>query len=367
MFNHKHYVPILRWRAAEKGALRNLKPEDKTVITPLVELTMPQPKDERGKSPSQLLQESISVFLQDIPKVLSQILKCWGHEVFFLDVQLLDASIRAKALREILDKGKQLDVLMVPVITIIPVIGFASDEQTRQIAVDFAKETGRGLCLRITESNFSEEALAGDIEGFVKKSGLDAKTIDMLVDFKVVDEQTSYHSLVNKINKIPFMEKWRTFIVATGSFPPDLSHLPKHGQYDISRVDWSIWHRLSGGLKRTPSFADYTIQHPIYMPRSSAANPSASIRYTLEDHWVILRGEGLRNPKGAGFQQYPALAQLLVGQNIFKGDAYSFGDAYIAEKAKDINTKNTGNPMTWLEAGINHHLTLAGRQVASCP
>ena len=52
-------------------------------------------------------------------------------------------------------------------------------------------------------------------------------------------------------------------------------------------------------------------------------------------------------------------------KSIFKGDNFSFGDSYIAEKAKYINTKNTGNPRSWLEAGINHHLTLTARQVAS--
>ena len=356
--------------SSEKGALQNLRPEDKIVITPLVELTMPQPKDERGKTPSQLLQESIGEFLKDAPKIPSQLLRCCGREVFFLDVQLLDASIRAKALREILGQGKRSGPLfpLVPAISIIPVIGFASDKQTKQVATDFARETGQGLCLRITESNFSQESEGSSIEAFVSENGLDASNIDLLVDFKIVDEQTSCTSLVDKINMIPAIRRWRTFTVASGSFPPDLSHFEKHNQYDISRADWAMWRRLSGRVDRPPSFADYTIQHPIYAPRSSASNPSASIRYAVEDRWVIVRGEGLRNPKGAGFKQYPALAQMLVKQtDIFKGGNYSAGDYYIAESAKDINTQNTGNPKTWLQAGINHHLTLVGRQVASCP
>ncbi|MDD5573492.1 MAG: beta family protein, partial [Candidatus Hydrothermia bacterium] len=338
--------------------------QDKTILTPLIELTMPQPKEEGKKSPAELLQESINTLLEDAPKIAPQLLKYWGREKFFLDVQLVDGSVRAKILSRILNDGKKLDVLMAPMVTIIPVVGFASDAQTRQIAVDIAKETGNGLCLRITESNFNK-TLASDIEAFIGKHGLDVKNVDLVVDFKIVDEQTSPDLLCRRINLIPHIEEWRTFTVASGAFPPDLSQFEKHNQYEISRLDWALWCKLKS-LKRRPSFADYAIQHPIYLPRSSASNPSASIRYTLEDHWVVIRGEGLRNPKGAGFKQYPALAQILVNQkDIFKGESFSFGDSYIAEKGKDINTKNTGNPKTWLEAGINHHLTLAARQVAS--
>lgn len=368
MFNHKHYIPILRWKAAERGALQNLKSEHKASITPLVELIMPQPANNDGtKTPKELLQESINTFLENLPDLADQVMKHWGREAVFVDVQLIDGSIRAKTLEKILTQGKQLDIFMIPVITIIPVVGFESDIKTRQVAIEFAKKSGHGLCLRITDSHFNEKSLPDDINTFIKENGLSAKGIDLLVDFKIVDDKTSYESLVNKINRIPHIEEWRTFIVAGGAFPQDLSHLEKHNQHNISRVDWIIWNKLVKKLKRSPSFADYTLQYPVYTPKTSASNPSASIRYTLENDWLIVRGEGLRNPKGAGFKQYPAQAQILAKQKIFKGENFSFGDSYIAEKAKDIKTKKTGNPKTWLEAGINHHLTLVANQIANLP
>lgn len=368
MFNHKHYIPILRWKAAEKGALQNLKSEHKASITPLVELIMPQPDNKDGtKTPKELLQESINTFLENLPDLADQVMKHWGREAVFVDVQLIDGSIRAETLEKILTQGKQLDIFMIPVITIIPVVGFESDIRTRQVAVKFAKKSGHGLCLRITDAQFNEKSLPSDIKTFIKENGLNAKGIDLLVDFKIVDDKTSCKSLLNKINLLPHIEQWRTFIVAGGAFPQDLSHLEKHNQHNISRADWKIWNTLLKDLKRSPSFADYTLQYPVYTPKTSASNPSASIRYTLEKDWVIVRGEGLRNPKGAGFKQYPAQAQILAKQKIFKGENFSFGDSYIAEKAKDIKTKKTGNPKTWLEAGINHHLTLVANQIANLP
>lgn len=372
MFTHKHYIPILRWKAAEKGALQNLKSEHKSYITPLIEFIMPQPKNQAGektsKDPKDLLQESIGIFKKNLPNIAANILKHWGQEAIFLDVQLIDSSIRADSLGKILDDGSKADIFMIPVITIIPVIGFESDIQTRQVAVNFAKKSKNGLCLRITDSNFSEITLAQDINNFVTKNDLKIEDIDLLIDFKIIDEKMSCESLIKKINLIPHPNKWRTFIVASGAFPKDLSHLEKHNQHYISRADWSTWTQLIQKLKRRPSFADYAIQYPIYSPQNSASNPSASIRYTVEDNWVIVRGEGLRNPKGAGFKQYPAQAQILASQKkIFKGENFSFGDSYIDEKAKDINTKKTGNPKTWLEAGINHHLSLVADQISNLP
>ena len=371
MFDHKHYVPILRWKAAEKGALEKLWIEHKGVITPLIEFIMHQPdrpkKGEKEKTPKELLSESIEIFREKLPDISTQVLNYWGQSAIFIDVQLLDSSVRADSLEKILRLGEKLNLFMIPVINIIPVVGFESDKNTRQVAINFSKENKHGLCIRISNSDFKESTLVSDIEKFIEENKLEIGSTDLLIDFKIVNEKTDYKELVNKINTIPHLDKWRTFIVATGAFPKDLSHLEKHKDHHIPRTDLIFWKNFIKDLKRPPSFSDYTIQHPIYEEPTGNSNPSASIRYALEDNWLIMRGEGLRNPKGAGFKQYPAQAQLLANQETFKGADFSFGDGYIAEKAKDIKTKQTGNPKTWLEAGINHHLTLVANQVANLP
>ena len=59
---------------------------------------------------------------------------------------------------------------------------------------------------------------------------------------------------------------------------------------------------------------------------------------------------------------------LLVGRPYFKGAGFSAGDRYISDVAKgakqNLETARTGNPEKWLQAGINHHMTLASRQVS---
>jgi len=42
MFDHRHYVPVLRWKQAERFALKQLFDADRRAVTPLIELC---PKD----------------------------------------------------------------------------------------------------------------------------------------------------------------------------------------------------------------------------------------------------------------------------------------------------------------------------------
>ena len=101
----------------------------------------------------------------------------------------------------------------------------------------------------------------------------------------------------------------------------------------------------------------------IFREPVEGANPSASIRYTAEDYWVILRGEAVynRRKKESRYNQYFGNAQLLVGREEFKEAHYSYGDRYISDVAQ--HRKGPGTPTTWLAAGMNHHMTLTAWQV----
>jgi hypothetical protein len=85
--------------------------------------------------------------------------------------------------------------------------------------------------------------------------------------------------------------------------------------------------------------------------------PSASIRYTVDDYWLIMRGQQGK------YEQYPANAQLITKHKDYFGKGYSFGDNYIFEKGSDLTGK-PGNATNWLVVGVNHHLTCAVRQIA---
>lgn len=368
MFDNKHYIPILRWKAAEREALEHVSSKDKSMMTPLIELIMPQPKETSirgGDTPTDLLKESVKIFKEKFPAIPTEILECWGRDPVFIDVHLIDGSIRAESMANILSIGKSLDMFMIPVVNVIPVIDFESDVKTREVAFTFSKENKHGLCLRLSRVDLRQESISSSVEFFLKKNDLEKKDVDLLVDIQIVDDQ--YQSLINLINNLPDLKLWRTFTLVSGAFPPDLTQFTVPDLYKISRSDWNNWKKNAATLVRKPSFGDYTIQHPLYREPVPGANPSASIRYTDKEEWIVMRGQGLRSPKSAGHAQYPANAKLLADRAEYKffGPTFSYGDAYIAKIGKDVNSKETGNPRTWLRAGINHHIACVVSQLAN--
>jgi len=161
---------------------------------------------------------------------------------------------------------------------------------------------------------------------------------------------------------LPFLSRWRSFTIASGAFPKNLSAFKKNSQYTLPRLDWSNWRdQILRGLPRQPSFGDYTTQHGVFTEPPQNANFSASIRYTADEYWVIMRGEGVHNKGGPGYAGYSANAQLLCERKEFCGADFSDGDEYIATMSQQ--TTNPGNAGTWLQASINHHITFVSRQI----
>lgn len=92
-------------------------------------------------------------------------------------------------------------------------------------------------------------------------------------------------------------------------------------------------------------------------------NPSASVRYTVDNNWLLIRGEGVRNRGGRGFAQFQDHAENLIRLPQYRGEAFSFGDEKIARISR--REDRPGNLETWIMIGVNHHLTEIADQLAS--
>jgi phosphate uptake regulator len=358
MFDSKHYVPILKWKRAEQGALKALEEKHKKNITPLIQFVMPKPKSK----PQEQLEDVIKRFEGQLTETSAKLIEVWGYTPIFIDVSLLFSTpLKAKALNVISREGNKLGG------TFIPVIHLNDDERIKKSALAIAKETQKGLCMRLICSDFSNMTeLNQSITKFLLE-GLGEKNIDLLVDIKETEKnENKYAKYINLSQNIPSLPKWRTFIFASGSFPEDLSECKLDEENLISRIDWKSWKgHIGKKLQRKPTFADYTIQHPIYKESTQFFHPTSSIKYTLKDDWLIMKG------KKQKFELYLASAAELVKDKRFYGENFSDGDKYIAEKAKHFSVyiknpaiKGTGSTETWLKAGINHHLSLVAHQVS---
>ncbi len=359
MFNSNHYVPILKWKRAEQGALKALSENSKAHITPLIQFVMPKSK------PDEQLEDVILKFVKQVPEMSTNIIGVWGKNPIFIDVSLLYTDqLKASSLEMLLQEGRTNGGFF------IPVIHTRENSEIKRIACAFAKESKNGLCLRVIISDLSElDVLNREISDFLQSFDLEAKNIDLMVDIKETGKnRDKYSEFLTLSQNISNLSEWRTFTFAAGSFPENLSECKLDEENLIERVEWNGWkkHVSDQRLRRKPTFADYTIQHPIYKETVQFFHPTSSIKYTLENEWLVMKG---RKQK---FELYLASAAVLLKDKRFNGEDFSEGDKYIAEKArhfeeyiKDPKIKGTGSTETWLKAGINHHLALTADQISN--
>jgi hypothetical protein len=353
MFDYAQYVPILRWKQAEWLALRHLQEKDSIRMTPLVE---PVPakfvKSRPGKTYS---------VDKELGKIAEGILQNWGQDPLFMDLWLLPSKIRTESRLhpfELLGEEARLRQL-----SIIPTTGLNRNAAYQSAVAALVAADRRGACIRLLRDDIQRSTLPNELEHLLSFLELQPAQVDLLVDYQFIDCACAIASKLGR--RLPYLTRWRTFTVASGAFPKNLTAFTV-GQHEHPRLDWQVWHDLvrdEATLSRRPSYSDYTIQHPIFSEPPPVPNFSASIRYAHYNYWVIMRGEGVFHDGSPGFAQWPANALLLCERDEFCGDDFSYGDKYIKEMS--LQLKNTGNARTWLQAGLNHHLTFVVRQIAS--
>jgi hypothetical protein len=371
MFDSKHYVPILKWKYAEQNALAGLVDEYKDQISPLIELVMPKPKSlfkdkekKIRKTREELFQELITEFItKRIPKIPKEIAEYWGTRLAFIDFSLLyTVELKAESIGKILEEAAKQGVIL------IPILNLSDSEKIKTEIRQALKKYKRGVCLRIVSSDLENtNKLNNELDVVLKYLDTSCGNIDLVVDIKEKGE--CYFKYFNLSQDIKDLTKYRNFIFACGTFPEDLSECTVDEEKLIPRIEWLSWLNMRNKqTKRVPTFADYTIRNPIYNETLQFYHPTSSIKYALEDNWLILKGKIKR------FELYLASAALLVKDGRFGGGKFSNGDKFIAEKAKHFETyiknpgvKGTGNTPQWLDAFINHHLTLTAHQIAKLP
>jgi Beta protein len=366
MFGPSHYVPILRWKQAERFALRYLREEDRKRITPLIELTPVTFKSRKTADQVAQPRDPVQVVQQEAKKLL----EACGNFPFFLDLRHVTVDVsrargKVHALEYLAEIGRTYKLALVPV------TGLSSTKEYQSSVAAIVKADKRGVCLRLTPAEILDAGFTNSITALLKSLRLTEECVHMLVDYEANDPAKP--TVQSLLAAIPNLEKWQTLSVASGAFPPDLQGF-ELGNRKIPRSDWLTWKNAVSDAKtrlRKPSFSDYTIQYGLYKEPVEGCNPSVSVRYTLDEEWLVMRGDAVRgratsNPHETrpGREQWHGHAQLLCeDQNLFYGESFSWGDAFIHEKS--VDKKNHGSYEIWLRAGINHHMTVVSRQIAS--
>lgn len=353
----KSYVPCLRWKMGEYQALLQLSSRARQRIMPLIEIPEIGFDFETGKN-SKTIDEHLSKFGKRL-KVK------WGRADCFVDMQHIDDSERMANGQ--IPSDFIFHDLRVKGIQATPVIGINANIEPQSEVYRTAKIDGQGFCLRVTLEQVVQPDFVDKVKRLLQMSNLSFGQFDFVLDlispnFEPLDGFAGL--LTTIIKNIPHRDRWRSFVLVGTSFPSSLTGV-KSGLSILPRNEWRLYKLLARLLEesniRIPIFGDYVINNPEILtidPR--IMKPKANIRYTIDDNWLIARGE---NVKDYGLAQHQELCKLVVNSSKFNGSSFSNGDKYISDCAN--GTASTGNLTTWRQMGTNHHLEMAAQEAAN--
>ena len=336
------YVPILRWKQGEQGALKHMVGGDRQRTLPVVEV--------------QMLEQGAAQ-----PKLIKQMVECAGGEhpiaVDLSDAyngpvphdgladvchRLMAAGIQAwptvRGTAALNDLGGLTHLKGFPAVVIRARAGIQVPE------LDVVIATVRRACGRRTALYLILDLYAlGD-----RDPNATAASISGVVAHYCADPTLTQVA------------------VAGGSFPMSLAGMKQGINNLLLRREVAIWKalRLIAGCADVV-FGDYGVTNPEPLEEidPTRLNPAAAIRYTLASHWRVIRGSGVKSKGKGGMKQYNGLCQLLLIHPDYSGSTYSYGDDRYHHHAQA--GASSGNYMTWRRDATSHHLVLTVRNLVA--
>ncbi len=359
-FDHTHYVPCLLWKQGEYQALSRLPIKIKRFFTPLVEI----PEigyDFENETKVRMIDEHLTPFAKRVHEK-------WGRQPCFVDLNRIGSNERmATGVHPVRFVFDRLRERMCPAIS---VTGLDRNSVYQQEIKNVATEDKSGICLRIKIEQAAKVSFKDDIDSLLSRIKVGPENCDLIIDLGAPNfvPLDGFSKVVQAIiSKLPYLKNWRTFTLLGTSFPETMAVIKKGGEI-IPRYEWKLYKMLVLDFKkaglRLPTFSDYAINHPD-IPELDwrVVKPSATIRYTIDDGWYIVKGENVRDKKYGKFEQYRGLSKNVIDSKYYYSSTFSWGDDYIQKCANKKG--NTGSLMTWRQVGTNHHIVKVIQDVAS--
>lgn len=354
----------------ELRALKHLEDDSAENLIPLLEIPL-SPWDYVNDQPSKDIKSHIE-------SVLDNIVKYWINKPFFISLsrEILTAEDEGntaedyiKEFAETIKQDKYKDISFSFVIPIL-VPDFNYGLLYSQLSSIIEQNSSINFTLRILVDLLDFECdlhlIETEIQAVLEKFNRKCENSTLIIDMGSIwkdDISAVMLSVKLVLQEIPNSTNWENIVISMSSFPDSLSCVEKRTSNDsFKRIEWQVWNKIVQREAFKPIYSDYSIAHPLLNevdPR--IINMYASIRYTLDETWFILRGDSLRD---FGFTQYPKLCRDLIGSGKFSGKSFSWGDSRIKEFTEDGNTR-TGNATTWREIGNNHHFKLVLQQLSN--
>ncbi|MCY3706448.1 MAG: hypothetical protein OXH08_13280 [Gammaproteobacteria bacterium] len=351
-FGPSHYVPVLKVKRGEKGALQGISPILRSQITPLLEIVEWRRSDKKP-----FLADHLDTAFRDLAKSLQ------GYPPCFLDGREL-APHGPGAAEEVFARAAGAGIAFIPVTGI-------SNRADVSAALDRIQ---RGLAIRLTRSDFEAGELSSRLPTFMARHNIGFEDTDLIVDLGPVEDMVTAGVAwfaTQFLGDVPHADLWRTLTVSASAFPLSMRIVDRNSHGFAARTEWLAWrdHLRDGGrVQRIPTYSDCAIQHPSgvegFDPRIMPV--SATVRYALADNWLLIKGVStrLRLPS----VQFPRLAKQLVYGHLrrhFRGEAHCEGCASI--KAAADGRPRLGSAEVWRRLGTIHHITAVTQTLRSLP
>ena len=350
------YVPSIRWRMGEYGALSQLDARVKECVVPFV--TIPAIEyDFEEEKPKTSVQDHVEPFVRRLTSKWGAAAWVGVHDMIAKETMADGSDVFTYVFNEL--RSELLFAWAVPAIPLC-----ADARVVRSVAAIISHDKrGLGLSIRL------EDLMRGDVNSRLNTLSadmdIDETAIDLFIDLAAPNFEPYCEfatSLTDRVATINNLERYRNFILLSTAWPESNASI-RVGMSDIERHDWLFYKVLVEshlGDLRHPSFGDYTVVHPAFRAVDMRTIKSAGkLVYTDSDRWWIRKGVAFRDHPEQMHEHCAALSKMAI----FKGASYSQGDEYIRDCA--IQKVTASNLTRWKQVAINHHITHVVDDLAS--
>jgi len=333
MFDFNHYVPIFKAKQGEFRALQNISERTKNKLTPFFDIPRQESNDRRS------LEAYLSTRALNLSKAVA------NFDFSFVDFYDLALDLRTSHGQHYLDYF--FSELSEHNTNAIPVLGLDRDQNYLDSIHNLLKEDINTICIRLLDNDIATPGPTNEeINKILDVLKIRPCNVHLLLDFRNISDvnvSEKKEDTVDFLKKLNEINAWLTLIISASSFPENLSEVERYSEKLIPRLEFKLWKQIltlykNRQIERLPTFSDYCICHPDLLDFRPEYNPSVSIRYTLEEHWLILKQAGLKRKVGErtvyDFSQFHSLSNRLRGDRRYFGPEYSYGDKYIYDCAR---------------------------------
>ncbi len=346
------YIPFLKAKANEFGAIKVLEDTQKDVIAPFFDL--PFKKDMTADLLKKVIDGAARKFALNMKGV---------SEYFVDDYDIPD---------NLIINGKQgyeyfAERMFAENLNFNPVVGL-DRSAARQSCVfsaairDIAKN--RRVALRVTADDLSDYRLVrSDILDLIRKGeGVYDRWV-LVIDNRVclgADAATRATQIASFCSAAYADHAYEGIVITGSSLPPVIGDiLATNNEIHLVRNEIGIYNlavKLISDAKIF--FGDYTVVSPNYSdsdiaPQNMLNVTAPKVVYSYSQNHYIVRGGSLKShPRG--FKQYNDIAAKIVAQPFFRHN-FSAGDLFLADKA--LGNGSNVMPGSILKPTINSHIT----------